>query len=186
MRLLDILPILRYKMKQKRIIFLSVFSSVLLCVMLYIILHEIGHCIVAVSCGSNITEFSILSAHMSYSGGNYTNLSDLFLNANGVIFPLILSYIYILLYRPAVKNRFYRVISFFFALMPAFSLLPWVFFPIAYRFGVVFAESDDTMRFLYNFSSYHDPLWVTAAALILIVISVMLTVKKEYCEIMLR
>lgn len=145
-------------MKQKRMIFLSIFLSVLLCILLYIILHEVGHCIVAVSCGATITEFSILSAHMNYSGGNFTDLTDLFLNANGVLFPLILSYIYISLYRPTIKNRFYRIMSFFFALMPAFSLLPWVFFPIAYRLGLLFAESDDAMKFLYNFSSLHNPL----------------------------
>ena len=60
--------------------------------------------------------------------------------------------------------------------------------PIAYRFGFVFAENDDSMNFLYNFTSSHDPLWVTAAALILIAISVMLTIKKgilrNYVEVM--
>ncbi len=165
-------------MKQKRMIFLSVLLSALLFILLYIILHEAGHCIVAISCGATITEFSILSAHVRYSGGRFTNLSDLFLNANGVFFPLILSYIYMLLYRKTAKNRFYRIMSFFCALMPAISLLPWVVFPIAYRNGFRFAENDDAMRFLYNFSSAHSPLWVTAAALILIVISVVLTVKR--------
>ena len=44
------------------------------------------------------------------------------------------------------------------------------------------------MNFLYNFGSSHDPLWVTAAALILIAISVVLTIKKgilrNYIEVM--
>ena len=44
------------------------------------------------------------------------------------------------------------------------------------------------MNFMYNFASSHDPLWVTAAALILIAISVMLTIKKgilrNYVEVM--
>lgn len=165
-------------MKQKRLIFFSFMSSALLCILLYIILHEAGHCIVAVLCGAAITEFSILSAHMNYSGGNFTDLSALFLNANGILFPLFLSYIYTFLYRSAAKNKFYRIMSFFCTLMPAFSLLPWVAFPIAYRFGFVLAENDDATRFLYNFSSSHNPLWVTAAALILITVSVVLTVKK--------
>ena len=64
-------------MKQKRILFLSIFASALLCILLYIILHETGHCIVAVSCGATVTDFSIFSAHMSYRGGNFTDLSDL-------------------------------------------------------------------------------------------------------------
>ena len=52
----------------------------------------------------------------------------------------------------------------------------------------MFAENDDSMNFLYNFASSHEPLWVTAAALILIAISVMLTIKKgilrNYVEVM--
>ena len=115
-------------------------------------------------------------------------LSALFLSANGILFPLFLSYIYAFLYRAAAKNKFYRMMSFFCTLIPAFSLLPWVVLPIAYRFGFVFAENDDSMNFLYNFASSHDPLWVTAAALILIAISVMLTIKKgilrNYVEVM--
>ena len=40
----------------------------------------------------------------------------------------------------------------------------------------------------YNFASSHEPLWVTAAALILIAISMVLTIKKgilrNYIEVM--
>ena len=68
-------------------------------------------------------------------------------------------------------NKFYRMMSFFCTLIPTFSLLPWVALPIAYRFGFVVAENDDSMNFMYNFASSHDPLWVTAAALILIAIT---------------
>ena len=95
---------------------------------------------------------------------------------------------YAFLYRATAKNKFYRMMSFFCTLIPTFSLLPWVALPIAYRFGFVFAENDDSMNFMYNFASSHDPLWVTAAALILIAISVMLTIKKgilrNYVEVM--
>ena len=52
----------------------------------------------------------------------------------------------------------------------------------------MFAENDDSMNFMYNFASSHDPLWVTAAALILIAISMVLTIKKgilrNYVEVM--
>ena len=178
----------RRALMQKRKIFFSFVLSALLSILLYIVLHEAGHCIVAILCGATITEFSILSAHMNYSGGNFTALSALFLSANGILFPLFLSYIYAFLYRAAAKNKFYRMMSFFCTLIPAFSLLPWVALPIAYRFGFVFAENDDSMNFLYNFGSSHDPLWVTAAALILIAISVVLTIKKgilrNYVEVM--
>lgn len=98
---------------QKRKIFFSFVLSALLSILLYIVLHEAGHCIVAILCGATITEFSILSAHMNYSGGNFTALSALFLSANGILFPLFLSYIYTFLYRAAAMNKFYRMMSFF-------------------------------------------------------------------------
>ena len=62
---------------QKRKIFFSFVLSALLSILFYIVLHEAGHCIVAILCGATITEFSILSAHMNYSGGNFTALSAL-------------------------------------------------------------------------------------------------------------
>lgn len=98
---------------QKRKIFFSFILSALLSILLYIVLHEAGHCIVAILCGATITEFSILSAHMNYSGGDFTALSALFLSANGILFPLFLSYIYAFLYRAAAKNKIYRMMSFF-------------------------------------------------------------------------
>lgn len=38
------------------VILLGIFTLIL-----YIILHELGHCIVAVACGAKITEFSLFA-----------------------------------------------------------------------------------------------------------------------------
>ena len=162
-------------MNQKKVFVFPILLSILL----YIVLHEVGHCIVAILCGAAITEFSILSAHMTYSGGRFTDLSYLWLDANGVVFPLVLSYFHIFLYKATAKNKIYHIMSFLCALMPACSLLAWVVFPIAYRNGHVLAEGEDTVKFLYIFSSSYDPLWVSAVAVILIAISITLIVKKR-------
>ena len=37
----------------------------------YVILHEIGHCIVAILCGASITDFSIINRSMSFTGGQF-------------------------------------------------------------------------------------------------------------------
>ena len=58
---------------QKRKIFFSFVLSALLSILLYIVLHEAGHCIVAILCGATITEFSILSAHMRVYPKNCVN-----------------------------------------------------------------------------------------------------------------
>ena len=54
-------------------------------IILYILFHEFGHMIVMLSVGATITDFSILTAHVSADGGNYTDLSDMFMNANGTV-----------------------------------------------------------------------------------------------------
>ena len=53
----------------------------------------------------------IVAAVGKRSGGNFTALSALFLSANGILFPLFLSYIYAFLYRAAAKNKFYRPVA---------------------------------------------------------------------------
>ena len=58
----------------------------------YIFLHELGHMIVMLSAGAVIDDFSIIGAHVSAHGGEYTNISDLWLHANGAFLPLIIVY----------------------------------------------------------------------------------------------
>lgn len=162
--------------KKKKII--EVLVSAVVVLILYIFLHEMGHCIVAIACGATITDFSILTAHMSSVGGNYTNLSDLWLNANGALFPLIVTYVYMLFYDKKRENSFYRILSYFIAIIPACSLLAWVFIPIVYMTGNA-PVGDDVTKFLYNFSSGYHPIYVSIAALLLIAVSVTIMVKKQ-------
>ena len=158
-----------------------ILPSVLICIMLYIILHEFGHAIVLWAVGADITEFSILSAHISYNGGHWTNLSDRWLHLNGAIFPLLVALIYIMLYRKENTNRYYRIISGVFVLMPIASLLAWVFVPILYMFGQA-PEGDDVYKFLYNFSFDHPAYLVSICAFLLICCSVYLAMKKGIFE----
>lgn len=165
-------------MNRRRMIMRAVSATILL----YIILHELGHCIVAVACGAQITEFSILTAHMSYAGGHFTDISDLWLHANGMAFPLILSYVYMLCYQKKRESRFYRIFSYFAAIMSMFSVLAWVIVPLLYLGGNASA-GDDVTKFLRIFSTRYHPIWVTVGALILIMISVVLIIKKEIVKI---
>lgn len=152
--------------------------SALIAIPLYIILHEFGHTIVILSAGGKITEFSILTAHVSSTGGNYTNLSDLWLNANGALLPVIVSFVYMLLYKRNCQNMFYRMFSYIFSLMPICSLFAWVIIPFVYMQGNAPA-GDDVSKFLYNFSHYFHPLLVSAAAVLIIAAGITLLIKKE-------
>lgn len=153
-------------------------------ILLYIILHELGHCIVAVACGAEITEFGIITAHMSYAGGHFTDISNLWFNVNGMAFPLMLSYVYMLCYQKKREGTFYRIFSYFVAILPMFSLLAWVTIPLFYLGGNAPA-GDDVTKFLRIFSTGYHPLWVTVGAIVLIMISVVLIIKKEILKIAL-
>lgn len=154
-----------------------ILPSVFVSILLYIVLHEFGHAIVLWSVDADVTEFSILSAHVSYNGGNWTCLSDKWLHLNGALFPFVVSLIYTMLYRKEYVNRFYRVISGIFVLMSISSLLAWVFIPMLYIFGQAPA-GDDVYKFLYNFCFDYPAYFVSICAIVAMCCSVYLAVKK--------
>lgn len=151
--------------------------AVLLSTFLYILLHEFGHVFVLWTVGADITEFSILSAHVSYIGGEWTNLSDRWMHVNGAFFPLVVSFIYMLFYKKSIANMFYRVFSAFFVLMPLFSLLAWVVIPFFYVSGQV-PDNDDIYKFLYNFTADYPAYFVTVVSLIFIICFISIAMKK--------
>ena len=154
----------------------SVVSAILV-VVLYILFHETGHLIVMLSAGEVIDDFSILSAHVSGHGGEYTFVSDLWLNVNGAVLPLIVSLVYLLFYKKERNNTFYRMFSFFTGLMPISTILAWVIIPFLYLNGTA-PLNDDCTKFLMSFSQIANPLFVSAAALVLIVLGSILFIKK--------
>ena len=162
--------------KVKKVLY--VFASALLAIFLYIILHEGGHMIVMLSAGATITDFSILTAHVSGVGGNYTNVSDLWLHANGALLPVIMSFVYMLFYKKESRSMFYHIFSYMFCLIPVGSLFAWVIIPFVYMQGNAPA-GDDVTKFLYNFTHDYHPLFVSGAAMLIIVVGIILMIKKE-------
>ncbi len=143
----------------------------------YVFLHESGHLVVMLSAGAVIDDFSILGAHVSAHGGEYTNISDLWLHANGAFLPLAAAFIYLLFYKRELNSIFYRTFSFFIGVIPICSLLAWVFIPVFFLNGNAPA-GDDVTKFLLNFSQTGSPVIVSAAAVFLICIGVVLMIKK--------
>ena len=162
--------------KVKKVLY--VFASALLAIFLYIILHEGGHMIVMLSAGATITDFSILTAHVSGVGGNYTNVSDLWLHANGALLPVIVSFVYMLFYKKESRSMFYHIFSYMFCLITVGSLFAWVIIPFVYMQGNAPA-GDDVTKFLYNFTHDYHPLFVSGAATLIIVVGIILMIKKE-------
>ena len=146
-------------------------------IFLYILLHEFGHMVVMLSAGATITSFSIFTAHVSAVGGDYTNLSNMCMNANGALFPLIISYFYSLLYKKGSTKSFYRIFSYVFILIPIGSMLAWVFVPFLYLNGSA-PINDDVTKFLIVFCENYHPLIVSVMAVVLMGLGVVLMIKK--------
>lgn len=147
-------------------------------VFLYILLHEFGHMMVMLSAGATITDFSIFTAHVSADGGNYTNLSTMWMHANGAVLPLIVSYLYTLFYQRDSAKSLYRIFSYIVTLIPVCSILAWVILPFAYLRGNA-PTNDDVTKFLAVFCENYHPLIVSAAAAALIGFGVVLMIEKR-------
>lgn len=121
---------------------LSLFASILFTIPVYIILHEGGHALIALSCGARITEFSILGAYMRYEGGTFTALTLSLFYIAGMLLPVLISIAYMLLYRDAAQSVFYRIFSFLFPLILTAPALhggssPSCIFPIRHPQGMM-------------------------------------------------
>lgn len=155
--------------------------SAIISIILYILLHELGHTIVILTAGGTITDFSIFTAHVSAIGGNYNSTSNLWLHINGALLPIIISFIYILAYKKNSNNSFYRIFSYMFTLVPTASALAWVILPFIYMQGNVTAN-DDVIKFLCDSSKYLHPLIVSVLAAGIIGISIFTMIKKQIVQ----
>lgn len=155
-----------------------VLVSAAISVFLYILLHEAGHTIVMLAAGATITDFSVFTAHVSAVGGKYTELSDMFMNANGALFPLIITYLYLLFYQSGSTKSFYRIFSYMVVIVALGSALAWVIIPFVYMLGNA-PVNDDVTKFLAVFCETYHPLIVSTAAAVLIGIGILLMIKKR-------
>lgn len=162
--------------KAKKVLYLLL--SALITLFLYILLHELGHLIVMLTAGATITDFSILTAHVSAVGGTYSDLSDLWLHANGALLPVIVSFVYMLFYKKKKESPFYRIFSYIVSIAPTMSLLAWVIIPFIYLQGNA-PVGEDVTKFLFNFAQNHQPLIVSAVAVLIIVVDVIVMVKND-------
>ena len=90
---------------------------------------------------------SITGAYMNSSGGSYNRVTSAMLNIAGMLFPAVISIIYLLLYKREKDSLFYRLFSFL--LVAAFSMpaAAWILVPVLYMLGKA-PVGDDVTKFL--------------------------------------
>ena len=143
--------------------------------LLYILIHETGHLIVMLSAGAVIDDFSILTAHVSAHGGKYTDGSEMWMNANGAVLPIICSMAAMLFYKRSNLNSFYRIFYFFITFVPIGSAFAWVIIPFLYAQGKAPA-GDDVTKFLEIWTKHHSPYIVSGVAALVIAAGIYIAV----------
>lgn len=157
----------------------SLFLSIIFTIPAYIILHEGGHALIAILCGAQITEFSILGAYMRYEGGTFTSVTLPLFHIAGMLLPVLISVIYMLAYRDKVKHILYNIFSFMFLLVPAGTILAWIIVPVLYLFGQA-PPNDDATKFID--SSGLSPWAVSIGAILLFTCCLFLAWKKKIIQ----
>lgn len=154
---------------------LSILCAIMPTFFLYILLHELGHTLVAIACGAEITDFSIMKAKMSYVGGNFNQIMESLFNVAGMLLPVLVCLMFILFFNRNRKNMLYICFSTIFFIATTSSILAWVIIPFIGMFSPPPA-SDDVTKFLI--SSQCNQLIVILSATLLIVMMVITALYK--------
>lgn len=115
----------------------------------YIFLHEAGHAIVALSCGAGIRRFSLLSAHVNWTGGKFTPFTHSLANIAGMLLPVFAALMSLCFYRKNRQGILYHLAFFMFSIACAGSALVWVVFPVM-SFWVKLPEGEDVTKFMLS------------------------------------
>ena len=146
------------------------FASGALC----ILMHELGHGIVALAAGSRITRFSLIRGFISTSGGIKGVFVRQLFYAAGFLLPALSAAVYSCLYRRE-DSPMYRTFSALYETVCVSALLDWIVTPVLWLCHRAPAGDDCTM-FLMNYPCH--PLTVTAAVTALAVLLILLAHKR--------
>ena len=141
---------------------------------LCILVHEIGHSIVALASGARITGFSLIRGFVSTSGGHKGYLIRQLFYTAGFLLPSLSAAVYALLYRRG-ESVMYRIFSALYETVCAASLLDWIVTPFLWLLRRA-PRGDDCTMFL-EFYPYH-PLTVSAAVAALAFLLIFLAARR--------
>jgi hypothetical protein len=153
------------------------FSWGSLCIVLisYIVLREVGPCLIAILCGAKITRFSISGVYIIHVGGVFNPVTSALFYAAGMLLPVFISFVFMLFYSKSNENVFYRIFSCIFSLTLFFSVIAWIIVPILYLLGK--APNDDISKFI-NVSGM-SPWLVCGMGILLIISGIIFAWKKK-------
>lgn len=157
-------------------VILSILMTAFLAVVSYILLHELGHALVAVLCGARIDRFSILNAYVTSSGGSFTPVTESLRHAAGMLLPVFIVITGLCFYRKNMNSVVYHLFFVFFAIASIGSTLIWIIFPVMSLF-VSIPAGEDAAKFLK--SSGLPPLLVALGSAVIIFTTVFFACQKS-------
>ncbi len=125
--------------------FLSIIGAAIIAIVLYTVLHELGHSVVAVACGAELTGFSIVNAKMSYEGGSFNQVTNSLLYVAGLTLPILIVFVLLCFYRQNKEGIPYHCLYLMLSMITVFSSLAWIFLPLVSLFEALPAGDDVTM-----------------------------------------
>lgn len=147
-------------------------------ILVYTFFHELGHTIVALFCGAQITEFDLINAHMSYINGSFTRNAELLFHSMGALLPYLLALIHTFTYSRKIKSRNYKILSLFISVITNMSLLSWIVIPILYNIGEAPLGDDVTKALDVFCRNGSSPFLLMACAIVLFIFGLSCAVLK--------
>lgn len=130
---------------------------------LYILIHELGHGIVALCSGARILRFSPIRGYVATSGGFRGYFYRQFFYAAGSLFPSLTAAVCSVLYRRG-RSQAYRIFTALYETVCAAALFDWIVTPVLWLLRRAPA-GDDCTNFLEFFPLHPLVLSGTAALL---------------------
>ena len=131
----------------------------------YVFIHELGHAIAAIAAGGRVIRLSVALAHTWYEGVGTAPWVASLVHIAGMLLPVLLLLAGLIFYRREIGGFCCQLTYGLFLVMTAASVLSWVFLPILSLFADL-PPDDDVIKFLE--SSGLPPLAVTLLGVILI------------------
>lgn len=171
-------------MRRKLRFLFTVLAMAFASIIIYVLLHESGHALVAMLCGGSNVRISIISAHTWWTGGSFTAITSALCDAAGAALPICAAWIAMMFYSKDCKSLIYHLAYGWFFIGTTSSAFAWVLVPVYSMFAPFPDQTDDAVKFL-NVSGI-PPVAIALTAAAVILLSIFIAVKKRLFQTLVR
>lgn len=143
---------------------------------LYTFLHESGHAIIGLIHGGKIIKFEVgMFACVEFINAKFTNIEYGIMKIFGIVFPVIIMYLSLILYKPKIKNTIYQMSHIMYYIVTTSSLIAPILVSIIYKFNKL-TPGDDIVDFIYSTKS--NPIVVAIIFTLIMIFNIFVLYKR--------